>query len=368
MKNALETLRDSVPRLRQVYGTSLPLELATTDRPDERGLIGGLEPLGKPTKKTVMLGARLYIEYLETEQRCHAVRLGRAEEQLRGRMRTDEWARWQVETENQVQRCAREYAALLEEKSKLRQQAAAGNPGETTATAVDPDGEEEDEDDVKPRKRPRVEDKKPPRQTTVKKPRTSITSTTSQASSTTSAATAAFYSFGLAYVLFPRATEWLGFRPPDVDDVQSNATTRGRGKVLLPLATTPGVLGLPPLRRSGSLASSVLDLLGFLVLGLIIMAWVYAVIRPSPPPRQGYVGGVPTDDEEPEETVGADQVAVHRLGHRLALGTVQGLASELVQRIPFMREESTTPSAGKDWYKVLSAYVGGESFSICTFW
>lgn len=338
VKNALETLRDSVPRLRQVYGTSLPIELATTDQEDPRGLMGGLEPLGKPTKKTVMLGARLYIEHLETEQRVQAVRIGRAEEALRARMKSDEWARWMMETEHQAARVRDEYGRLLEDKTKIR--AAAAESG-----TVDPDAEDDEEDDVRPKKRARADDKKPPRQPAARKPRSSVTSTTSQSSSST-AATAAFYSFGLAYVLFPRATEWLGYRP-DEAAVPVNATARG--KVLLP-SDAPGV----PL-ASGWSTSTAFDIVGILALGFVIMACVYALTytRRAPADEQT------SDDEEPQERLETEQVVIRRLGRRLGLGTPSGLVSELVRRIPFLREETISGSASRDWYKVYSAYVGG---------
>jgi hypothetical protein len=298
--------------------------------------MAGLEPLGKPTKKTVMLGARLYIEYLETEQRVQGVRVGRAEEALRARMRADEWSRWKMETENVARGVSEEYARLLEEKSKLR--AAAAGDG-----AAPDEAEEEDEDIVRPKKRARAEDKKPPRQpnAAARKPRTSVTSTTSQTSSSSSAATAAFYSFGLAYVLFPRATEWLGYRP-DVA-VQSNTT---RGKVLLPLDTP---VALP----TGGWAASVFDVLGFLAFGLVIMACVYAITRT----RSEQGEDVPSD-EEAEESTETEQVTVQRLGRRLGLGTVRGIVFEVVQRLPLLREESISPLASADWYKVLSAHVG----------
>lgn len=254
-------------------------------------------------------------------------------------MRAEEWSRWKMETENQARGVSEEYGRLLEEKSKLRAAAAGdGAPDEA---------EEEDEDVVRPKKRARAEETKP-RLPVVRKPRTSVTSTTSQTSSSSSAATAAFYSFGLAYVLFPRATEWLGYRP-DVA-VQSNTT---RGKVLLPLDTP---VALP----TGGWLAGVFDVLGFLALGLVIMACVYALTRK----RSDQGDEVPTD-EESEESVETEQVAVHRLGRRLALGTARGIVSEVVQRLPFLREESISPSASRDWYKVLSAHVGGgESLAL----
>ena len=342
VKNALETLRDSVPRLRQVYGTSLPLELATTDREDGRGLMGGLEPLGKPTKKTVMLGARLYIEYLETEQRVQAVRLGRAEDALRARLGGEEWSVWKIETEHQAMRVREEYAALLEDKAKIR----AGQAGDEAER--EEDVEEEDEV-ARPKKRTRAEavaEKKPRQTTGPRKARTSVASASSQSSGTTTATTA-FYSFGLAYVLFPRATEWLRYRPRDASTATATTTTNGgtgtSGKVLLPMDNVVAA-------TNGWISPTVLDMMGYLVMGVVIMACVYLFSR-----------GRDVQENEDEEPVEAD--GNERLGQRLArnvgLGTVSGLVKEIVYRVPFLREESTCSSTNAAWYKLHSAQVGG---------
>jgi hypothetical protein len=297
--------------------------------------MAGLEPLGKPTKKTVMLGARLYIEYLETEQRVQAVRLGRAEEALRGRMQGEEWARWKIETEHQASRCAAEYAALLEDKAKVR--AAAGESG---GDGGDP--EEEEEEEVRPKKRARAEpaEKKPRQAAGARKPRTSVTSTTSHSSGTT-AATTAFYSFGLAYVLFPRATEWLGYRSQE----SAAAATTGNataGKVLLPLTSV-----IPP---NNWISPAVFGVIGYLVFGLVIMACVYLFSRG----REQEEG-----EEESDEVDGAERVGLRRLARKVGLGTVNGLLKELVYRIPLLREESTSPATAAAWYKLHSAHVGG---------
>lgn len=293
--------------------------------------MGGLEPLGKPTKKTVMLGARLYIEYLETEQRVQAVRVGRAEEALRGRMQGDEWARWKIETENQAARVRDEYALLLEDKAKHR----AGQAGDDGA---DPD--EEEEEDVRPRKRARAEpiEKKPRQPAAARKPRTSVTSTTSHSSGTT-AATTAFYSFGLAYVLFPRATEWLGYRPRHASTT-ANVTGVG-GKVLLPVDSVPPA--------SPWISPTVFDVIGYLVFGLVIMACVYLFSR----------GQDEQSDEDESVEADDERVSLRRLARKVGLGRVSGLVKELVHRIPFLHEESTSPSRDAAWYRLHSAHVGG---------
>ncbi|GHJ83990.1 hypothetical protein NliqN6_0392 [Naganishia liquefaciens] len=365
VKNALETLRDSVPRLRQVYGTSLPLELATTDREDARGLMGGLEPLGKPTKKTVMLGARLYIEHLETEQRVQACRLARAQQALRGRMCDEEMSVWASETEQEVMRVREEYARLLEEKAKMRAAAHAG-PGDEA------DRDEEDEQEVGPpppppppsKKRARAAadhqpvEKKPRRTTTTattttRKARTSVASTSSSGTAATAATaaatTTAFYSFGLAYVLFPRATEWLGFRPRDASTA-ANGTGVSGGKVLLSMDNGASSV-------SGRVSSTVLDMIGYLVLGLVIMAGVYLFSR-----RQEELEEEEEEEDEDHDesasTDSAERSGIQRLARSVGLGTVGGLANEILYRIPFLHQEPMRPSTQAAWYKLYSAHVG----------
>jgi Sec-independent protein translocase protein TatA len=61
-------LRDSVPALRVLYGTSNPEQLATTDIKHADGSVDGLPEVSRPNasaKATILNGARMYIELLQ---------------------------------------------------------------------------------------------------------------------------------------------------------------------------------------------------------------------------------------------------------------------------------------------------------------
>ncbi|WVN91023.1 uncharacterized protein L203_106270 [Cryptococcus depauperatus CBS 7841] len=65
---AQSDLRDSVPYLRVLYGTSTSDQLATTDQRDADGKVDGLGDVTRPNasqKATILIGARMYIELLQ---------------------------------------------------------------------------------------------------------------------------------------------------------------------------------------------------------------------------------------------------------------------------------------------------------------
>ncbi|KAJ9103962.1 hypothetical protein QFC21_002425 [Naganishia friedmannii] len=388
VKNALETLRDAVPRLRQVYKTSLPLELATTDREDAQGLMGGLERLGKPTKKTVMYGARLYIEYLETEQRVAEVRVKRGEEVVRRLCGDDEWLKWVERTEEEVGSVRRDYLALLEEKARVRAEASGmddvgtvgvGGPQQVKVEQEDDEDEDDEEEEERPKKRTRKDvlaEGKPGGKARKNAAASSTTTTATgkrkfriagAAAATTTSATAvsAFYSFGLAYMVFPRATSLFGSTSTDPANVRntSSSTHSGGGsggKVLLAAAKSAEELGrraLPSHRAPGG--DTILDGVWYVLLGLAMTAFALWIARRS----RGTVAGreeVVYDDDEGEgegDAEGQGQEKWERIGVELGVGTVFGLLEEGFARIPLVGRPLRV---SQDWYKLLSAFVGGD--------
>ncbi|KAJ9091689.1 hypothetical protein QFC19_008980 [Naganishia cerealis] len=411
VKNALETLRDAVPRLRQVYKTSLPIEIATTDREDEDGLMGGLERLGKPTKKTVMYGARLYIEHLETEQRIAEVRVKRGEEALRGCLRTEEWTRWKIETENQVLQVKQQYTSLLEDKARIRAEAA-GLDGAAAAVAKgkvkteereeedDEDEEEDDEEatgDARPKKRTRkaaagalvVPDPGKPAVGRPRKDALATTTTTGKrkargsgtgmstttATAVSASASAAFYSFGLAYMVFPRATSLFGSTAssPYAANTSSghsgNGARNSGGKVLLASAShaaaakSAEMLGRALPAERAPHPDTILDTVWFVLLGLALTGFaLWIARRRSLTERRNQALVDDGEDDEPvhvdkDGETGGGQEEWERLGFRLGVGTVSGLIEEVAARIPLV---GRPVRMSHGWYKLLSAFVGGD--------
>ncbi|KAJ9120238.1 hypothetical protein QFC22_003138 [Naganishia vaughanmartiniae] len=394
VKNALETLRDAVPRLRQVYKTSLPLELATTDVEDAQGLMGGLERLGKPTKKTVMLGARLYIEYLETEQRVAQVKVKRGEEVVRRLCGDDEWIKWVEGTEEEVARVRADYVALLEDKARIRAEASEGMERPLTAgpqqvkgeQEEEDDEEDEDEEDERPKKRTKKEVLAAEGKTGGKarkgaagsaattgakrKSRTTAaaaTTTTTTTSSISATAVSAFYSFGLAYMVFPRATSLFGSTttPPALSrntSSSSHSVGGARGKVLLAAAKSAEELGrraLPSHRVPDG--DTILDGIWVVLLGLamtVFALWIARKSRDSSSTR-GEVVVDGDEAEDGEDVDGEGQEKWERLSAELGVGTVSGLVEEVVARIPMVGRPIRV---SQSWYKSLSAFVGGGEF------
>lgn len=237
VKNALEGLRDSVPRLREVYGTSLDWEKAGQDAEDENGLMGGMERLGKPTKQTIMLGARMYIEYLEGEVEAgQAVR--RRHRAVMGRyLGGDELHRWEREEADIMQLARNDHQNLLEKKSAERAilLAAKESADKQADNASPAEGNDDSSEDIETtflpvkqgKKRPRVDDEedagplkrgRKPKQKGLKANARGTTATV-------------VYSIGLAYTFFPRASKLL----PKIRTGSGSTVARGfgnTGKVL----------------------------------------------------------------------------------------------------------------------------------------
>jgi len=414
VKNALETLRDAVPRLRQVYKTSLPLELATTDREDAQGLMGGLERLGKPTKKTVMYGARLYIEYLETEQRVAEVRVKRGQEVVRRLCGDEEWARWMAGTEEEASRVRRDYVALLEDKARVRAEASGMDDaapltaGPQKVKVEQEEEDEEDEEDVvededeeqRPKKRTKKEHSsavdaaegkpsgKARRKTDTaataggkRKSRAAGAATTTSTTTTSATAVSAFYSFGLAYMVFPRATSLFGSTTTATTQSSSARNTSSGGgnggtggKVLLAAAKSAEELGrraLPSHRAPNG--DTILDGVWFVLLGLamtVIALWIARRSRATIAARSGESSIIAVDgDDEAED--GQNEVDTsegrdkwERLGRDLGVGTVSGLAEEVFARIPLVGHRLRV---SKNWHRLLGAFVGSGEFDATSY-
>lgn len=253
VKNALDTLRDSVPRLRQVYGTSLPSETETTDKPDEDGLIGGVGEIGKPTKQTVMVGARMYIEHLESQ--LHTETYLRSKDEavlisLMGGESSQAWTRWKSELDNMAARAGAEFKEgldkrLAERATMLSAREGSGDPSTGSGGEAKQDDEDEEPEAPpvrgRPRKRPREGEEldttgKKTSQPRAKKSKVTPETTVSPTSSlgkATGAGAAVMYSFGLAYTFFPRASSLFGRSSSSAaDPTSSTKFSNGRGGVL----------------------------------------------------------------------------------------------------------------------------------------
>jgi hypothetical protein len=115
------------------------------------GLIGGVRDLGKPTKKTVMEGARLYIVYLEREVGAQARRADLAE----GFIRTN-WpagfAQWEAKAKDILNLKQAEADAYIDAEEK-RLRTKYGLPSSGDEGADEQDEADESAEEEKPKKK-----------------------------------------------------------------------------------------------------------------------------------------------------------------------------------------------------------------------
>ncbi len=136
-------LRDSVPALRVLYGTSSEAQRRRTDFRAADGTVDGLGEITRPNasaKTTIFLGARLYIELLQRRVGSLQRKVDELEVFRMAVAGEDDLRRWQAEFEQQE----RERQAQADIASQLR------------AEEDSFDEEDEDEDEEPKRKKPRA--------------------------------------------------------------------------------------------------------------------------------------------------------------------------------------------------------------------
>ncbi len=134
-------MRDSVPALRVLYGTSNEEQRRTTDFRATDGTVDGLGEITRPNasaKTTIFLGARLYIELLQLRVSTLQRKVHELEDFRMAVAGDDDLRRWQKEFDLQ------------------EQQRQASDIASHTVVDESFDEEEEEEDDERKRKKPRV--------------------------------------------------------------------------------------------------------------------------------------------------------------------------------------------------------------------
>ena len=380
VKNALDSLRDAVPRLRQVYGTSLPSELETTDRQGEDGLMGGIGEIGKPTKQTIMLGARMYIEYLEMKGQAGEAKRERSDRvlmRLLGADSQEKWARWEQEQDRAASLAEEEYRQGLERKNIERALMLAPPGGSTSggspSSSSPPDGADEDEEEEappvrgRPKKRPREaddesEDKKPvKKRPTAKMPKKAGGKKATTVETVTGASAAVMYSFGLAYTFFPRASSVFRSSARQEQEIQGSASA---GSVILSAPyraanhSTHLLKRALPERHHDFWVLKPDDFLDWV--GLFFLASVLSWITWRLAKSVGLIStGISTGVEE-EQAEDAHEAAVDILTestYRGRIGTiVEGL--KMVGSKIGRRTSDEGPAVEKAWLRVTKSFVG----------
>lgn len=233
VKGSLDMLRDSVPRLRHLYKTSTPLQASTTDRDIGDGLIGGVRDLGKPTKKTVMEGARLYIVHLERENGSLRRRSELAESFIRNNW-PGAFNDWQKQAQDILNVKQAEADTLIDaEEKRLRSKYGLPSDDDDEADDQEDDGEQEDESRP-PKKYRKSSDSEASTKAPKKVKRSTARDLVPKAGSVAS-------SFAVAYTFFPRAA-----------DVFTSSTSGSRG------ASMPGSVLLDAPYHAASRSSALL--------------------------------------------------------------------------------------------------------------
>lgn len=382
VKNALDSLRDAVPRLRQVYGTSLPSELETTDKQGEDGLMGGIGEIGKPTKQTIMLGARMYIEYLEMKGMAGEAKREKSDRVLMRLLGTGEdaggkWARWEQEQERVASEAEEAYRQYLERKNVERALMLAPPGGSTSggspSSSSPPDGADEEEEDEappvrgRPKKRPRegddeAEEKKPVKKRSVAKlPKKTGGKKSNTVETVTGAGAAVMYSFGLAYTFFPRASSVFGTAHGTEEERQGSGST---GSVILSAPyraanrSTHLLKRALPERHHDFWALRPDDFLDWV--GLVFLAGVISWITWRLAASFGWVS-TGTSFEAGDEVVCDDkEVNIDVLtesGYRARIGTVVEGFKILGSKFG-RRGDDEGPAVEKAWLRVTKAFVG----------
>ncbi len=196
-------LRDSVPRLRHLYKTSTPHQASTTDRDLGDGLIGGVRDLGKPTKKTVMEGARLYIVYLERQVGAQSRRADYAEGCIRNNW-PSEYLAWENQARDMLNIKQAEADVYIDaEERRLRSKYGLTSSGDDEAD--EQEDEEDEEDDEQPRKRTKKStSERKSSEGSVKAPRKGKRSTARDMVPKVGSVAS---SFAVAYTFFPKASK-----------------------------------------------------------------------------------------------------------------------------------------------------------------
>ncbi|KAL7419112.1 hypothetical protein Q5752_005948 [Cryptotrichosporon argae] len=142
-------LRDAVPALRVLYGTSTPEQLATTDSRAPDGTVDGLGEVTRPNasaKTTILIGAKMYIELLQRRTNALRRRVHELEEWRAAAAGVNDLERWRAdfdERERVIEAAELERIRLAEEAADAEEEA-----------------DDDDDDDEQPAKRKRPRTKK----------------------------------------------------------------------------------------------------------------------------------------------------------------------------------------------------------------
>ena len=196
-------LRDAVPALRVLYGTSTDEQRATTDYRDVDGLVDGLGEITRPNasaKTTIFLGARMYIESLQARVSSYERRIAELEGFRMAVAGEEDLIRWRADFEYR--------------EAELR----ASMPTKPDSSEDGADDDESSEEDEPKRKKPKKAAGRAP----------------------SGAGMRAFAAFAMSFTLLPSATKLVG---PSDPSSSGQAVDTATGHVLgqLPFITAEHV-------------------------------------------------------------------------------------------------------------------------------
>ena len=194
-------LRDAVPALRVLYGTSTDEQRATTDFRDVDGTVDGLGEITRPNasaKTTIFLGARMYIELLQSRVASDERRIAELEAFRMAVAGEEDLMRWRADFEHR--------------EAELR----ASMPARGDSSEDGADDDESSEEDEPKRKKPKK--------------------AAARGSASSAAGMRAFAAFAMSFTLLPSATKLVGPSGPSSSG-QSLDMATGRVLGQLPLIT-----------------------------------------------------------------------------------------------------------------------------------
>lgn len=355
VKGSLEMLRDTVPRLRHLYGTSTELQSKTTDIEIE-GKVCGVEDLGKPTKKTVMEGARKYIVYLEREMARQNRRADYAENFISAAMGQtfDSWKHGANEWLRQEQVEPDRLAAAEEKRLRSVYLDEAGS-----------DEEDEDEEEEKPkkRKRPSGENKPAEKKAITGKP---ASAKKARKSAALPGAGVVLSSFSVAYTFFPKATSVFTSSSAG----SNSSATHGR---VLAMDTPLKVATHSSAFLARALPQEIVphpdDLMDWtmlivLAIGLTALTWYVLerfIIGSAEEREVAAVAEHRLRQSEMQKAIQDGQIGDSRLRRLLGVGSVRGVAADALLAagkrvgVVFEKEDELESRA---WLQVLASAVG----------
>lgn len=205
---AQTNLRDSVPALRVLYGTSTEEQRRTTDIKAADGSVDGLGEITRPNasaKTTIFVGARMYIELLQDRVASLQRKVAELEDFRSAVGGQEEFELWKADFE-------RRDHEVMEEARRLKRESESDEDG------AEEDGEEEVDDDEEPSPPP------PSKKRKVRKTKQEANEESSSSSSTTSSAAAVrvFAAFAMTFSFLPSARDTFTSIPGATSDSASS--------------------------------------------------------------------------------------------------------------------------------------------------